>query len=69
MNSWKTERERKENSNRRERKRERKQARCSRGYRLKANDQISQISLIENIRNMVGIKFYLITLNNKVIVR
>ncbi len=65
MNSWKTERERKENSNRRERK----QARCSRGYRLKANDQISPISLIDNIRNMVGIKFYLITLNNKVIVR
>ncbi len=66
MNSWKTERERKENSNRRERKREWKQARCSRGSRLKANDQIS---LIDNIRNMVGIKFYLITLNNKVIVR
>ncbi len=35
--------------------------RCTRGFRWKANDQISQISLIDNVRNMVGIKLYFTT--------
>ncbi len=35
--------------------------RCTRGFRLKANDQISQISLIDHIRNLVGIKLYFTT--------
>ncbi len=35
--------------------------RCTRGFRLKANNQISQINLIDNIKNMVGIKLYFTT--------
>ncbi len=35
--------------------------RCTRGFRLKVNNQISQISLIDNIKNMVGIKLYCTT--------
>ncbi len=35
--------------------------RCTRGFKLKVNDQISQISLIDNIRNMVGINLYFTT--------
>ncbi len=40
--------------------------RCTRGFRLKANDQISQISLIDHIRNMVGIKLYFTIMFNSV---
>ncbi len=35
--------------------------RCTRGFRLKENNQMSHISLIDNIKNMVGIKFYFTT--------
>ncbi len=30
--------------------------RCTRGFRLRVNNHISRISLIDNIKNMVGIK-------------
>ncbi len=36
--------------------------RRTRGFRLKANNQIIQICLIDNIKNMVGIKLYFTTL-------
>ena len=41
------------------------QVHCTRGFKIKVNDQINQIRLIDNIRNMVGIKLYFITLNNR----
>ncbi len=35
--------------------------RCTCGFRLKAKNLISQINLVNNIRNMVGIKLYFTT--------